>query len=336
MEIDSPLGGTTTSDAQRASRDYYLPEPGTITTLKSGVKLFWSQNASIGNLYVMAGTQAYNTYTQNAAMTCGGSCLMRTVDDNITLARGKNTLQLDAYRSTTTILGWSVCSYWYINYQCDVPTEGIGAANKTAHLLQRGMSTVAAAGDLILSAAAPSIPESDYFINAVGTEVWTMSSSFPGVTARTERLSAEGGPAWELVLFDGAHLDAEYGRTTSIAQARALYRRFPGDLDSGRVDIETARRRQYTALNVTAQFWVKLLTTLTYHSCLYTVSGTVSGSDAGTVTIDLIRAGAKVKTTTRSGDGAYSIGWYPDGQEVYTVASDATGNQAKSTPETAL
>jgi len=336
MEMDSPIGGTTTSDAQRASRDLYVPEPGTITTLKSAVKFFWTQSASIGNLYVRSGSQAYNTYTQNAAMVCGGCCLQRTVDDNITLARGKNTLSLDAYRSTTTVLGWSVCALWYMNYQCDVPSEGVGAANKTAMILQRGMSTTAAVGDLKLSAAAISIPEADYFINSIGTEIWTLSATFTGTVANDERLAAEGGPAWEQVVLDAAQPDGEVGVKVMVATARSLYKRWPNDPDGNRIDLETARRRQYCALNLAVQFWVKLATLLTYHSVLYSVAGSVTGSDAGTVTIDLIRGGEKVRSTSRVGDGAYSISWYPDGQEVYTVASDATGNQARSVPETAL
>ena len=336
MEVDSPLGGTTASDAQRASRDLFIPEPGTITTLKSGVKLFWTQNATIGNLFVRAGSQSYLTYTQVAAMVCGGCCLQRTVDDNITLARGKNTLTLDAYRTSTAVLGWSTCTMWYINYQCDVPTEGYGAANKTVMLLQRGMSTTGAVGNLILAAAAISIPETDYFINSIGTEMWMFSTAYTGATARVERLSAEGGPQWEQVVLDAAQADNEMGAKVMVATSRSLYKRWPNDPEGNRIDLETARRRQYCAIINSAQFWVKLATLLTYHSVQYAVAGSVSGSDGGTVNIDLIRDGEKVRSTSRTGDGAYSMTWYPDGLEIYTVASDATGNQARSVPETAL
>jgi hypothetical protein len=121
-----------------------------------------------------------------------------------------------------------------------------------------------------------------------------------------------------------------------IAQARSLYKRWPGDTEGGRVDFETNRRRQYISLSALSIFWMKLMSMITYHSITYPVSGTVSGSDGGTVNIDLIRDGEKVRSTSRTGDGAYSMTWYPDGLEIYTVASDATGNQARSVPETAL
>jgi len=339
LEVDSPMGGTAVTDSQKAIRDFYVPESGTITTLKSGVKLYWTQNATIGNLFFRAGTQNYNTYTQVASNTSGGCCLQRTVDNNITLSRGKNSLSVDVYRSSTAVFGWSVCNLWYMNYQCDVPSGGTGRANHTVSFLKRGMSTVTTATTLILPASSINIPENDYFINGLGSEVWTQTSGtgvYGGMTQRCERLVAEGGQQWEQVLLDAAHTDPETGRCTMIAQARSLYWRWSNDPDSSRVNIEVDRRDQYISLNALTLFWLKMMQFVTYFSIIYPVNGNVSGSDGGTVNIDLIRAGSVVRSTSRTGDGPYTINWFPDGQTIYTVATDATGNQGKSVPEIAL
>jgi hypothetical protein len=50
------------------------------------------------------------------------------------------------------------------------------------------------------------------------------------------------------------------------------------------------------------------------------------------VTIDLHRSdtGEKVATTTRSGNGAYSLTWYDDTVDVYVVAYEAAGRLGRS------
>lgn len=61
---------------------------------------------------------------------------------------------------------------------------------------------------------------------------------------------------------------------------------------------------------------------LTYHAITFTVSGTVSGSNSGTVNLGLHDAttGELLLTTSRSGDGSYSFTWYDDTADVYVAA----------------
>jgi hypothetical protein len=63
----------------------------------------------------------------------------------------------------------------------------------------------------------------------------------------------------------------------------------------------------------------------TYHAITYSVSGTVSGSAGGTVTLNLCRAntGERVLTTTRTGNGTYTFTWYDDTENVFVEARES-------------
>jgi len=116
-------------------------------------------------------------------------------------------------------------------------------------------------------------------------------------------------------------------------------------LENSRMDIETSRRSNLyipnSAGTATCAFWETYQLYMMYHSITYTVSGTISGSAGGTVTINLYRTGTNdiVLTTTRAGNGAYSFTWYDDVTQVYSEAyEDAThrGRSITATVGTAL
>jgi hypothetical protein len=64
---------------------------------------------------------------------------------------------------------------------------------------------------------------------------------------------------------------------------------------------------------------------ITYHSITYTVSGTVSGSSGGTVTLNLHRAtsGEKILSTTRTGNGTYTFTWYDNTEDLFVEARES-------------
>jgi hypothetical protein len=194
--------------------------------------------------------------------------------------------------------------------------------------------TAAATVFVNLAAAAPSIPEADYFITAVGTRYQYLSNSTgtpAGLSIVVERLAGEGGIAWEAAYVDIGTTDPEVGVRQTYSQVRSLFKRYPTDPQSDRMDLETARRWRVTLANNAGAFHTLDLM-LTYHSITYTVSGTVSDSNGATVTLGLHRTtnGELIAETTRTGDGAYSFTWYDNVDPVYVQAYEAAGYAGRS------
>lgn len=331
MELNSPMGGTTSADYQRGSRELFIQEANPVKQ-KIAFFAFWNQAAAIGGLNMRIGTGSFVTYTDAASVLCGVNAAMVRNDAAFTLARGRNKLNFDVYRTDTADFGWNISGFWLVNYTSDKHADGVGAHNHTIEygLAQNG--TAASANNISVAAVAVQIPEADYFITAVGTELIAMAvgATLPaGYTVRVERLAAEGGIEWEDVYTDLSQSDPEMGWFAAYSQMRSLFKRFPGDADTSRMDIETARRwRVFTAVGTS---WFSLNVIITYHSITYDVADSIAGFGAGAVSIDLHRsdenadqAGELVKSTSRTGNGAFSFTWYDNTEELYVTANDGT------------
>ena len=146
-----------------------------------------------------------------------------------------------------------------------------------------------------------------------------------------ERLAAEGGIEWEPAYIDSSQTDPEIGSYLMFSQMRTLFKRFPGDADAKRVDLETARRwRVHVNGSTSVSAWVSLGIMVTYHTITYAVADSISGF-SGTVNIGLHRSdgnadqgGELVKTTSRSGDGGFALSWYDDTEPLYISANSGT------------
>lgn len=328
MEVDSPMGGTASTDYQRATRDLWIQEPGTITVRRSAYMAFWDQLGAISGLNMRIGTGSFVTYTDAAATVAGSNAAMVRNDSAFTLARGRNVLNFDVYRTDTTDVGYNVGGYWMINYTCGKPTAGYGAKNQTRLIGLKDHGTAAAAVTALTSASAdPS--SANFFMNSIGIEYKYMPSgtvAVSGAAIGVERLAAgEGGLVWELVYSDIGGTDGETGVYHAYATARAVFQRWPGDTVDGnnRLDLGTSRRWRNTTGNSVSTF-DSLMFMLTYHTITFTCADSISGF-SGTVTLSLHReSGEKVLQTTRSGDGAFSFTWYDNTEELYVVADDGT------------
>jgi hypothetical protein len=341
MDLASPMGGTTSSDYQRGTRELWIQEPGTITTSRVAFFPFWQQIAAISTLNMRIGTGSFVAYTDAASVTCGSDAAMVRNDAAFTLARGRNKLNFDVWRSDAADFGWNLCGFWLVNYTSGVAASGIGAHNHTVEwgLAQNG--TAAAASNFTIAATAPVIPETDYFINALGTQLIVAPSGTvapSGYTVLVERLAAEGGIEWEAAYIDSSQTDPEIGTFLMYSQMRTLFKRFPGDTDPDRMDLETARRWKVHVNGSTAVTgWISLGICLTYHTITYSVADSISGGFSGTVTLGLHRSeanaygpGELMKTTTRAGDGAFSFTWYDNTEQLYVNATDGS-NVGRST-----
>lgn len=335
MELESPFGGLTASDYQKATRDLWIQEPGPIVTNKVAFFPFWTQVTNITGLNMRIGSGSFIAYTDTAQVLCGSNACMVRNDTAFTLVRGKNILNFDVYTTDTTDFGWNVSGFWIVNYTSSKASPGSGAHNHSVFYSIAQMGTAAAALKFLTSALAIQIPESEYFINALGTRTIVMyqgGSINAGLIVQVERLAAEGGIKWEDVYRDQQQSDPEVGIFLVFSQVRDVFKRFIGDDFNTRIDLETARRWYTYAppapAGVALAGWYGTSLLLTYHSIQYTVSGTINGGFTGTTTLELLRESTneKLKETTRVGDGSFSFIWFDNTIPVNVRATDLTGS----------
>ena len=169
MEFGSPMGGVAATDYQRSTRELWIEEPGTITLQRLATYVHWDQSGNIGGLNARIGTGSFVAYTDVASIVAGGNGCMIRNDAGATLARGRNTLQADIYRTDTADLGSNVSAFWIVNYTSGKHASGVGAHNKTVFWNLSTNGTAAANELNTIAATAPVIPETNYFLNALGT-----------------------------------------------------------------------------------------------------------------------------------------------------------------------
>jgi hypothetical protein len=337
MEVNSPMGGLTDADYQRGIREFWIEEPGTVTTKSIAFYSFWDQAAPLAGMNQRIGTGAFVSFTNdNVNIVAGTNAAMLRNDAAYTLARGRNTITWDIYRTDNADLGFNVGGFWIINYTAGKPTPGYGSANHTVFWNLGAVFDGVANRLRDISAVAPTLPETDRFYSAIGTRYWYIvngTGNAAGVTVQCERLAAEGGIQWESAYTDIGHADAETGLKQTYSQVRTLFRRWGGDsyADPSRMDLQTARRwRTAVANNALSRDYLDLI--FTYHSIPKTVSGSITNSDGGTVTISLHResTGEKLLETSRTGDGSYSFTWYDDTENVFTEAYESATKLGRS------
>ena len=338
MEISSPMGGTTSSDYQRGNREFFIEEPGTVTTKNIAFYSFWDQAAALAGLNQRIGTGSFINYTPNDASTtlAGSNAAMIRNDTAFTLTRGRNSLNWDVYRTDTVDLGFNTSGFWIANYTAGKPSTGYGAANHTVFWNLNAFFDGASNVIRTIPAIAPVLPETDRFYSAIGTRYFYFTDSTgnaAGVTLQVERLAAEGGIQWESAYTDIGATDPETGLHSTFSQIRSLFRRWEDDVyaDPSRMNLQTARRWRTVLANRATSFdYLDLI--FTYHSITFTVSGDITGSSGGTVTISLHRAstGEKILETSRVGDGSYSLTWYDNTENVYTEAYESSTKIGRS------
>ena len=336
-EFGGPMGGPTSADYQRVSRDLWIQEGGTITTQRMAVFMFWDQFGAMTGLNMRFGTGSFNAYSSVAATVCGGCGSMIRNDSAFTLARGKNTLTADVYNTDAADLGFNLSSMFMINYTSAMHSDGPGAENHTVIRNLRVVGTAAASQQTIVSSIALDIPETGHFKNSIGLNyIYTSNTTGnpAGVHVGVERLaSGEGGLIWENVYESMGGTDPEVGIRTAWATARSIFRRWVDgsivDADASRISIETARRWRLASA---AASYDHLDVYLTYHTIDYVFSGTISGSSGGTVTLNLCRAatGERVMSTSRSGNGAYSFNWFDNTENMFIEAYESSTRKGRS------
>lgn len=326
---DQSFMGEASTANSRVDKEFYIEEPGTITLVQSGILMHWHTNNTAMQINVRAGAQAYRLYTSGSpAAPSGIYCLMHRVDSGgaqgagLTIARGLNEAVFDIYigngpSSMHCFIGVTL----YLNYTSGKHASGDGVHNHTVTFIVADTNT---STRRITAALAPDISESAYYLNSFG--VWQAGHRlFASTQENTVGNIAVEAAAGEWQEDGWLNLDksisnggGEMMQYVCTADATPFFKDHPDD-PAAKCAIEATRRwfiHNQAPTNLGA--WM----TLTYHAITFAVAGTVSGSAGGTVTLHLHRAsdGAFLKSGSRSGNGAYSITWYDDTENLYVDA----------------
>lgn len=344
MEWESPAGGSSADDFQRAKRNLNIQEPGTITLQRMALLIDYEQPVSLAsNVRLRIGTGSWEQQLNTIGVVVGGQCgFMIRNDSAISLARGNNVLQADAYSASVNLTPYNMSSLWIINYTSGKHTDGVGAHNHTVYYNIHTHGTGAAVARTI-SAATPfiEIPETNYFINGAGMifeYITNGTVNNTGVIIQAEKLVSEGGLEWASVYVDSNACDPEIGIHRNYAQARTLFNRWTNDADPNRLDIEASRRFRTAisdiGLTAACAYHERLSSLVTYHTITKTISGVTYNKDGnalgscdvllfrdtGSSNLELIQ-----KTTSNASTGAYSFTVYDDTIN-YAIASRKTGS----------
>jgi hypothetical protein len=339
-------GATVTGDKSRLELVISVQEPTTIALVQSGVQSHYVDDAAV-TLDVRCGGQASRTFVHPATVRGGGLSSMRRFDSGaaggagMTLARGFNTLTIDHFVSVSGI-GANMNHTVYLNYTSGKDAGGVGIHNHTVHWGIAPWST----GNLLNSKTVvptitPIIPETTYWINWVSHHIFQQTSNntgdFLGIHLKCEIQSGEAEAAGFRSLFTGLYTsDAERGTSHTYAGGNKIFKRWPDDPDTRRLDIETARDYRFETVNLSSMWMASVL--VTYHNITQAIAGDITGSSAGTVTIKAhlaadtggIPKGTEIANTSRSGNGAYSMTWYDDTVNVFVQARESATRIGRS------
>lgn len=333
------MGGTAAGDEDQWSRTIHIAEPGTITMQPSGVCLFLNDLATM-TANVAVGSQTDTAFVLTGALQCGQFSLVHRIDAagakgaaGMTLARGYNDYSIQ-FRSGTANAGWNLSGFLLLNYTSSKATDGVGA-----HAQSRYFHLADTAADVnvrqVNDVTTPTIPEADYFLVGAVVDIDAqMSAAAQGAMCLSiERTSGLG---WDPVFTGMLRTDSENALLTPFGASRTSWQRWPGDPDTSRADIETARDWRFDCL---PGMWASWGIWATWHAHIYDVAGTLSGyadADGAGLTVNLHKVddGELLKSVTTTTGGTFATTWYDDVTELYVeVYEDAThvGRSANST-----
>jgi len=331
------MGGTASGDQDAWGRQIRIEEPTTIT-LKESAMCITMQDSGGYTFYLSAGGQTPRSFTATAGnLQSTGFSAVQRIDAGgasggagITLARGLNSY-VGYIRSGNADAGWNAAGFLILNYTSGKSSQGIGGHNHSCH--KHILNSVGSTGySNTSSSVAPAIPESDYWLTGCMAEMFiTTDNSTNGACAwNAERKAGEGeADGWEAIYTGQYRSDNENMTQEIYGAARKSWKRYPSDPDTDRMDLETARVHRIDtnpAANVGAGIWY------TYHAIKFTYGGTISGSGGGTVNLYLFRDSDNefLKSTSRSGNGAYSFDWYDNTQSLYVAAREDSTHLGRS------
>lgn len=323
VEFNSPIPGTTSAVALRLQRTLLIPEPGTLTMRKCSVEINYNTAAS-ATIAIDAGAQAsFRSYAQSSTVVAGQFSFQHGLDASsalgaaFTLVKGENDIIIDLYRSAGS--GYNCTGILKMLYESDVDATSIDNHSDVRRGFMRQMSFTTT-GDSSTTDSF-SIPDANYWMQGLATQnYFWMQSAVTSLTQQAAVLPGEGdGAGWRELFVDSYVSDNEIGYGTWTVRARPEYKIYPQNPDIYKLDVEVARSYRTTSVT-TFRFgttWV-----VSYNNITTTLSGTISGSNGGAITISLFRADTEelFSVTSRTGNGTYSFVIYDDTNTYFVTA----------------
>lgn len=348
FDAEDQHGSTTSARKTLHVKELWIEEPATISIRPSQVFAFYDDNALGSTITLWVGGQSPRSFS---TLATGGPMVIGHRFDadgasglGSTLVRGRN--RIKTHHISDVADAGSVCAvsgFMIVNYTSGVSPAGIGAHNQTRHFALGyfgGKSTSIEYSVDAYASYTPTLPETHYFLNAVGLQATWLST---GVSQQVFRVQAQRtndeGPArdgngWASAYHGAVVSAAEQWIRWTTADCTNLFRRWAGDPDRARMDIEADRR--WMVLN-TAGAWVGTFGLLvTYHSIAMTARGTVSGAadDGSGLLVNLSRdaTGEKVLEVETSAGGVYEAAWYDDTEALVADVHQDDAHVGRSAP----
>ena len=337
VEFDSPIPGTTSAVALRLARPLLIPEPGTLTMRKCSVEIDYNTVAS-ATLAIDAGAQAsFRSYAQASNVVAGQFSFQHGLDASsalgaaFTLVKGENDIVIDLYRSAGS--GYAVTGILKLLYESDVDPGGIDNHSDVRRGFMRQMSFTLTGDSSTTDSFV--IPDANYWMQGLALQnyFWIQSSNTT-FTQQAAVFPGEGdGAGWRELFVDSFAGDNEIGYGLWTVRARPEYKIYPQNPDIYKLDVEIPRSYRTTSFT-TFRFgttWV-----VSYNNITSTLSGTISSSNGGLISLSLFRADTDelVAVTSRTGDGIYDFVIYDDTNTYYVTAYE--DNTYKGLSKTAI
>jgi hypothetical protein len=335
-------GGASSASQDREIAEFWIEEPATITLQQSAVFFaFGSLGAVTMNLGV--GGQTKRQYVFPAgSVEVGQATLLHRFDSGgaagsgLTIARGLNRIQLDTFVSNA-LDGCPAGAYAIVNYTSGKYSGGAERHNKT--IIKSLYTGTGSFNRFIFGPVGFDIPESEYFLNAVGYFVSSQvneggASGRIVQTLRAERLS--GGyieDGWEEIGTTTLFVDSESSPYWFIYDGTKKFRPFPGHPDGDFYWSTPTASRLYYHEAPTA-FIPYNSAFYTMHSITFEVAGNVRGyaGDGSGITVEIFRVDTdeKVESVVTSAGGAYSATVYDNTKTYYASAWEDSTHMGRS------
>jgi hypothetical protein len=277
------IAGTSASNANYFQKDFWITEPN-IALAQSGV-LIYVQSAAGATLNISGGAQTPRPYTLTALVNSGGHSLIHRIDHNsgISLSRGKNIINLEAYTTAATVAN-TLVGFIFLNYTSSSAAGGESCHNHTTvwfNAAQAQSGAVAIENEILISLQrTPSILAPYYLLNGVAYEINSrFGVALDAITLVSEKQTGEfNGDGWRFIDTWIHQNDGELAGYRQIAAGLDGFNIDSYNLGALSINTPRAYRIYYSA--TAALFWMK--TYITYHTNTFTVSGSFSNpSGAG-------------------------------------------------------
>jgi hypothetical protein len=340
-EITNSISGITSDNSNANFLDFWIEEPDNINLRQSGALICYYNNSAI--FYGCSfGEQSFRVYSSDTSLSTyvGGNFFCQRFDSNsavglgISLARGKNRLIFRVYKnSSNTFINACYNLLIILNYTSGKHVDGDGAHNHTTVWRIKESANASVNRRTTTSIfQIVNIPESNYFITCnPGIFISAIVANNAITQVAFKPKTGEFNERGFIIIsrYNGTETISQLGWYPMWTCGRGkIFKNYPQE-PTNLMNIETERETSIVFEN-TSNYSILLYTT--YHSITYTVDGTVTGfsGNGSGITVELYTDNRKVNSAVTGIGGTYSMIWYDDVLNSFTVARQDSTRTGRS------